>query len=472
MDLIEEFERFEEECSLFDVKIDNVPVWERVRKGVFDEIKQQSGAGQAYTSVDLDVNDQIEGAKLWAKNLFYRNPYLAPESDFLFVGHPRRKEQPDGYWWDLYCDPLHEHCSLDSVHFEMPYLLDHRSPAKTDSLRYLEFIHYSGTILRKLGLCNFALSTDERSRVEDIEMEVRRRFDTEVSLADRILRHLQNRRCRLGLYKRLLGRVDPAVAVVVVSYGNHLFVEACKQEGVPVVEVQHGVIHPYHLGYSFPGDRTKTVFPDYLLTWGEFWSDNMELPIPDERVIPVGYPHFEQSKNQYENFESRNQIIFISQGSIGKQLSKFALNVDRHSAIDHDVVYKLHPKEYDHWQEKYPWLVDADFEVIDSSEPPLYELFAESHAQVGVYSTAIYEGLAFDLDTYIYDCSESDVMDPLIREGSAKLVSSADELTPNVGETTYSFDSEYYFSSNAVENVCDALRHLAEEGKPYNVIPD
>jgi hypothetical protein len=30
------------------------------------------------------------------------------------------------------------------------------------------------------------------------------------------------------------------------------FVEACQAEGVPVVELQHGVVTNYHMGYSYP----------------------------------------------------------------------------------------------------------------------------------------------------------------------------------------------------------------------------
>ena len=91
-------------------------------------------------------------------------------------------------------------------------------------------------------------------------------------------------------------------------------------------------------------------------------------------------------------------------------------------------MYKLHPGEYDRWREAYPWLVDADIKVIDSSEPPLYELFARSSVQVGVASTAIYEGLTFDLETYIYDCQGWAVTKPLVADGAATLVASADEL--------------------------------------------
>jgi len=457
MNLISEFRRFELEFNLFEIRIDNVAIWERLRFGIYRDIQQENEQGQAHTSITLDSDDHLKGAKLWFKNIFYRNPFLTNKSGILFIGHPRRKQEPDGYWWDIYCDPIHEECTLESVHFEKPYLLDHRTPAKTESLRYLELIEYSGTIQRKLGLHNITLPADARNRLEEIERTIEQRFDTEVDLITRVIRELRNRRCRLWLYERLLDRVRPELAVVVISYGKETFIEACQSKGIPVVELQHGVIHSDHLGYSYPGNRTKETFPDYLLTWGEFWGEGIEFPIPDEKVIPVGYPYLEQRRGQYTNIESKDQILFISQGTIGEQLSKFAIKVDQHPEINYDVVYKLHPGEYDRWREEYPWLVDTDFEVIDGAEPPLYQLFAESSVQVGVGSTAIYEGLAFDLEAYVYDCSGSKVLQPLVAENSAEIVSSVEELASGLGTDIKKVNCDYYFAPDATDRMCNAL---------------
>jgi hypothetical protein len=461
---------FEDKYSLFDIEIDGIPIWERLRFGVYREIKRKSGGGQAHSSISLDTTDYLVGAKLWFRNLFFRNPYLEIDRDYLFVGHPRRKKQPDGYWWDIYCDPIHEEGSLDSVHFENPYLLRHKTPAKTKRLRYLEFITYTGTIQRKLGFCRVKVSNKKKGLLEKIERGIKEEFGVEVSLIEKTQRLLRNRRNRLWLYENLIEKINPSLVVVVVSYGKHLLIEACSKKGVPVVEIQHGVIYPSHLGYAFPNNREKKVFPDYLLTWGKFWGKSTELPIPSERVIPVGFPYLEKTKDKYKDIKSKEKILFISQGTIGADLSKFALKVSQHPDIDHQIVYKLHPGEYDRWKDNYPWLVNADIEVISSSEPPLYQLFAESTVQVGVGSTAIYEGLAFNLETYIYDCQENKVMSPLIKKESAKLISTCDELAALIGRKKYSFNKNYYFAQNALKKVTSKLKKLAVKGTQYSGI--
>lgn len=458
------FRTFESDLSLFDLRVDGSPVWERIRFKVWREITEQTGRGQAHTGIEKDASDYLRGGHLFAKNLLVKNPFLADEADVMYFGHPRRKKAPDGYWWDLYCDPIHEKCDFEYVHFESDHRLEHLSPAKTENLRYLDLINYGSTIQRLLGASGPAIPSWIDDRLAEAEAEIQNRFNAEVDLRSLVRRQLDHRRTKLWLYKRLLRRVDPDIVVVVVSYGNHNVIEVCKQEGIPVVELQHGVIHRNHLGYSFPEEASIELFPDYLLVWGNYWKTSAHLPIREDRVSSVGFPYMEQRKQDYAGVSSNNQILFISQGTIGAQLSRFACEVNAHPSVDHDVIYKLHPGEYDRWQDEYPWLVGTDFEIVDNSKPPLYKLFVESSVQIGVGSTAIYEGLCFDLETYVYDCPGSSVLEPLVDEGAAELVSSVEELASSLGTGKMTFNREYYFQSNATENACQALRWLAREG--------
>ncbi|WP_254761519.1 hypothetical protein [Natrinema marinum] len=464
-----DFEAFELEHSLFELRVDGVPIWERIRFHVHREIAEQNGTGQAHTGVGDDWRDYLRGAGLFLKNIVQKNPYLTAEHDILFWGHHRRKKRDDGYWWDIYCDPIHECSDYDYVHYEKPHMLEHRSPARTSNLRYLDLIEHGGTIQQLLGVNEPSIPKAERDRLEAAQDAIRDRFDADVDLVSMAKEALHVRRTTLPLYRWLLKRVDAELAVIVVSYCRETFIDACKEQNVPVVELQHGVIYDHHFGYSFRGPRTKETFPDYLLTFGDFWKESVEFPIPDDRVFPIGYPYLEQSIDKYDDVETKDQLLFISQGTIGEQLSKFALEVDRHSEIDHEIVYKLHPGEYDRWETEYPWLLETDIEVVDSSDRQLYKLFAESDAQIGVGSTAVYEGLAFGLQTYIYDCPGSEVLEPLVNEGSAKLVTSVEGFVSSLGREEGTFDREYYFALKATEQARNVIGHLADNGTPYEL---
>jgi hypothetical protein len=456
------------ESDLFEIKPQGIPIWEWMRSGVYRELLIKKGIfNEAQTSVEMNVSSYLKGGYLFLRNIVRRNPYFSGTSDFLFYGNPRRKLQSDGYWWDIYCDPIHTKCNLNYLQVESNYKLKHYRPARTENFAYLDFIHYTDFIKRQLGLVSVTLDAETKIVLDTAAEEFKNQFGIEIDFVSKAEYHLRLRKSRRPLYMRLLSRIDPELAVVICSYGKETFIECCKDQDIPVVELQHGIIREDHTGYSYPGNRIKEMFPDYLLTWGEFWGDRVEFPIPDKRVIPVGYPYLEQRRNKHTDVASNDQILLISQRSIGKELSKFALELEQHPHIDHDIVYKLHPGEYDYWEEEYPWLVDADFEVIDSSEPPLYELFAGSNIQVGVYSTAIYEGMVFNLKTFVYDCPGVGTLDSLIEEGAAELISSSDELVLGMSRENSTVDFEYFFESNATEEVCEVLSRLLSESQGW-----
>jgi hypothetical protein len=81
---------------------------------------------------------------------------------------------------------------------------------------------------------------------------------------------------------------------------------------------------------------------------------------------------------------------------------------------------------------------------------------------VGVGSTAVYEGLAFDLETYVYDCPGSKVLQPLVADKSAESVSSLKELIGKLGTGSGRFDRDWYFTPDATEQVCAVLDDLCD----------
>lgn len=449
----ERFLALESDLDPFSKRIDGVPFWERVRfdvhKGVLEEV---SGFENAHSSPVGFQRARLRKLATLVKHSIVRNPFLGDSPDIAFLGHPRRKQRDDGYWWDVYCDPIIERLDAPSLSLERPYHTIHYTPPKTESLRYLDPVIYGGSLRRKFAPPD-VLSDEDREYLSGLEAEFEEAFDAPVDIVDRVELDLVTRRCRRPLYRALFERLDPDLVVVVVSYVLETPIEVCKELSIPVAELQHGVINPYHIGYSYPGDREKRAFPDHLLTFGEFWGESVELPIPPERVHSVGYPYLE-STAPTDSGPVRDRAVIVSQGTIGTELSKFAVDLAEQGTFE-EVVYKLHPGEYDGWREAYPWLVDAPLDVRTDAD--LYELFATSRAQIGVYSTALYEGLYFDLDTYLVDLPGVSQLRPLLEYGAATLVDSPAELLDRAGSPNSSVGSGVFFEPDAVENTLEVL---------------
>jgi len=119
----------------------------------------------------------------------------------------------------------------------------------------------------------------------------------------------------------------------------------------------------------------------------------------------------------------------------------------------------------------YPWLINANIKILDDSKTSLYNLFSESEIQVGVASTAVYEGLAFGLKTYILDVPGSEYFQPLIDAGQALKVGSAEEFINHLSYSAKSItpDIDYIFARDGVrltlEFINGILKRLSSESK-------
>ncbi len=459
----EAFLELEADLDLFNWLIDDVPVWERIRFDVNKRILEATGLlGAAHERGSNGSTGAAVGDIL--RSISTHNPYFTPDADVLFFTHPRRKRLDDGKWWNVRCDPVIERLGCDIAVLESGREHGHRRPARTHQLRYLDPIERLADLRRRFA-ADWEFATRDAERIERLEAAIRERFEVDVDIDEMVAHSLSSRRQLRPSYEAILERVDPDVVVVTVSYGREraIQIEACKRQAVPVVELQHGVIDPYHVGYSFPGpSRRKWMFPDYLLVYGSFWRDAVEYPIPDERVLPVGYPFIESQQPTSEGAVEREQIVFVSQGTIGEQLSQFAAELADEPGFETDIVYKLHPAEVARYPESYPWLAAADVEVADGSDQSLYELFEASTAQVGVYSTAVYEGLRFGLRTYLFDLPGSIKLRALVDEDVATPVASVTDLVDaeRSARGTIPFDTSRIFEPTALEAVPRAIEQI------------
>lgn len=457
-DLCENFLEMEKDLELLGETVTGTHFWERVRFFVYKDLLKSLDISDETGVDDTGFSQYLSGISLLLRNAVEsnRNPFLASEADLLFYGKGRRKNLGDGLWWDIYIDPLLDGIESSSLCLERPYNLSHARPAKTERLRYTDLILYTGTLFQKLGVTP-SVTADESALLERIESEIDSRFGVAVPVERMVRNDLARRRVRLPLYRRIVRRIDPEIAFLTSSYnGRETFVEACQSEGVPVVELQHGVITPYHMGYSYPYSD-KHVFPDYFFSFGEYWSESVNLPLPDENIIPIGYPFLEKRVSDYDHITPTDQVVIISQPPYAESLSQFAVELSE-SELHETIVYKLHPKEYADWEERYPHLIDSKVEV-SAGEPPLYELFAESCVQIGVDSTALYEGLRFELETYVLDEAGSVQMEYLLSNKHATLIQSIEEyLTARkVDNNGSSVDSEFFFSQDSIQNFRNAV---------------
>ena len=447
----------EKKDGLFDYHVDGLHLYQHIRiwlyyeicnkLKIFDQIKQQKTLTR-YKEIKAILKHSLMQNDLWG----------IKESSIAFVENMRydSKEKQNIYTFPLLEEFKHSHCVIRRSYNDGEY-------RKIEG--YSKNRIYYDYYVAKRKLLRIALSKTNKSILFDSIAEVvcesmNNHLAVSIDLTRFISDYMISSYLSVQIALDFLGQVKPSLLIVVCSYVHSDIVHAAKNLKIPVIELQHGVIYPFHLGYSYPRSQLGTVdiFPDYFFTYGEYWNNIAPFPIKKKNIIATGFPYFERQvlKNRRISDES-NTLLFISQNTIGLELFKIAIDVAKRVTTQ-DVIFKLHPKQYHNWTESYSSLIEdgipSNLSVLGVESPPIYELFAISKIQIGVFSTAIYEGLGFGLKTIICMLPGWTYCENLIKKDYAKLARNSDEvieLIPSNRNT--SFSASKMFRRNSVENM-------------------
>jgi len=458
------FLSIEEELKLFDLEVSGVKIWQYIRVWTFNAILAESGIySKEPSKIKGNWRVLVKMVFYIIKNSLFRNAMIGRKKDLLIFTHPRRK-LINGKYWDIYTDFLIENCTLDLQAIEEFSEGTHFTPAKTKGLKYFDFPLGLSYFFRKFVKVN--ITKTEMLKLQNLIKRIENDFRVKIDIVSYINRQLKLRKGLSWVFGKILDVYQPKLILEVSYYTIVRMVlnKVSKERNIPTVELQHGLLNPYHMAYNFPKNISLEIFPDYYFTFGKYWEENTMLPLPSDRIFSVGYPYLENESKKYKKKVDSNKILFISQWTIGEELSKFACEFANKSS--YEVIYKLHPREYSDWERDYPCLKQKNIKVIDNDKTPFYKLFADSLAQVGVYSTSLYEGLMFGLKTFIVDLSGYENLEDIIQNGYAILIRNIEDLSrglTNFREKT--IDYEKLFKKNSIENQKNAINKILRSSK-------
>ncbi len=225
-------------------------------------------------------------------------------------------------------------------------------------------------------------------------------------------------------YRMLLRRKQVKRVILVVSYYNMPLVCAAKKLGIEVVEMQHGVISAYHLGYHFPYTQGD-CFPDKLLLFGDYWKEVAAYP----RRVKLGISGntFIAMPEEVSFDKERDTILVISQATIGEKLQTLILN-NREALEVYQIYFKLHPSEFNEMQRRYQGLMTMPNVSLIRTEQTVEQLQLRCMYQIGIYSTAIYEGIEKQCKTLLLEETGIEYMASLIQREIVKTVDYDDDI--------------------------------------------
>jgi hypothetical protein len=231
----------------------------------------------------------------------------------------------------------------------------------------------------------------------------------------------------------LVRSLKPSAVFVLCGYTRFVPLQrVLKRLGIPLIELQHGIIHTAHAGYSFDPAAPPDYTPDHMLVFGERFGQTLEACSPYWRGRwSVGGQPWLQERVQAtaQSAQPDGPVVVFTQPlePVRRQLQALLPELRRKLPRDIEIVLKPHPREPNADRDYKDAL--AEGVRLDSAGSDSYQLLARCRASVCVFSTLALEALAFPCRSFVL---RSELWPPEIREfvdsGVLESAATAEEL--------------------------------------------
>ncbi len=458
--------------GLLNKSVEGFRFWNYMRRDMLVSFNDEGAGVEPPFYKNLEKGDRSELTDKALKVLSSLNPFEynnLKKSDVLFLSHPRR-QNIDGKMVSIYTDFL-----ADRFENSLTYQRNGRFRYRKDSL-YTKNVIFGDTVNTRCYVYRHLVRVFDPKRYSRIREEIIAETEGPFKdlsenygyhpdigkFADRAAALFFFREYKKPVFKKLLDRICPKVIVEVVGQGFDalLFNEIAYERGIQTIELQHGAATSW-----YPDNVEIAQYPRWFYSFGEYWSRELKLPIPRENVVSMGFPYHDMTMEDYPEDKRKrdpDSIIFLSSRKYGKALSEVAAELKR-LRPSLNVLYKLHPLEVPGYRENYPLLDSSGVEVIADNKNSLYDLFSRCSMQVGVESTAVFEGMGFSLRTYIWDIPKAEPLKNLTKNGYALLFKDAGELASLIDENTGKnpdYDINDFWKQGSIDNIERGIRSL------------
>jgi hypothetical protein len=212
--------------------------------------------------------------------------------------------------------------------------------------------------------------------------------------------------CQLALYGQAMEKLAEAMIArnrpkaVFVLCGYQPFVpmqRAIRSAGIPLIELQHGVIQESHPGYVLGDGASCAHVPDHLIVFGERFAQIARNASAHwrGRITIGGHPWLRMKSQGVPPLAERGSIVVFSQADIPVRAALLEMTRALAGRLPSGLrmIVKPHPREADaseYWSELSALGVELAQPSSDS-----YALLRDCRVALCVHSTVAIEAIAF-----------------------------------------------------------------------------
>ncbi|MGE0635308.1 MAG: hypothetical protein AB7G44_00805 [Bacteroidia bacterium] len=418
----------EQENKLFDWQINNVFIWELLRYKIYSSVMIKAGGEDHSPFIKhrkiLSLKNIVEKTGRLINAIYY-NPFLDYAKSDILVFESSRKLRFNEQYIDPYTkfivDDLRKR-RFKVTQYQSSYSYDKLSE-RDFSIKHLDLIYFISLYISRFFKLKF--SDEETRQIKKIERTLNNEFDMSFDLIRLIRKEILIFKNTLFYFEAILKKKKPIEIYIVNFCDKTALICAAKRNNIKVIDIQHGLISSSDIIYHYPNIKEGSLkyFPDQFYIWSKIWKETCKIPIKESDIIVYGNRYLDaQSKKYLHVIKRTNQILIVSQPSLTKLIATAILNYTD-QLKDYQVLYKLHPAEYENAQ-SFPELNElkkiANISFVSKLEN-FYEKLAESKFVIGIYSTALIEAISFQCQVLLLDLPGVEMMKPFIDNKMVKM---------------------------------------------------
>ena len=459
---IENFLEFERKHKCNSIQAMGIPVWTLYRYEIHNTIKKHTVGREEGSQTPFSKKE------LWAMALNAIKPLPNKKVDVLFVADGRRNRNIDtGVYENIFFDEVSKR--FNSLLVEHPDNHTHLQPNGMDNVYFTDRVAFKTNLAVKLAN---KFNTKKKQAYTKAVIEsygkifdaIKDTFGTDIKeeLIDGFVERMYYFEITKVYCSKILDRVQPKLIMELCYYSMESFAYSAlgKERGIPTAEYAHGFAFPTLTPMQFNPEDNSQVLPDHELIYSRTQEAIVHLP-SQVKMHTVGFPFFEREREKYKSKypKEKNTICFISTEREGIHISKIAAELADKVGDKYRIIYKLHPKEFGFYKERYPWLLDKKVDIIDTLDNHIFRYLAESNITISTVSASVWESIGFGCGTILLDIGETGRnMEYLINGYGVPIVENAEQIIDILDNDQVVYvDPESIFEPNAMENICNFI---------------
>ncbi len=466
------FERLldiEEKFDLSDLYINGIWIYPIIKQNLFVYELSDNKSTIGHHRKQSLINKALSSLIWKVKNKSLK------KLDILIVdsSNSRRFNESTGFYESIYTDYLYEL-------FPDYNLLTYEKPGEAGKLHYSQVnvpLYYPDLEIMKALLK--AKLNKNRYNLKSIPKlkEIVDFIGTDENFYDFAAEKISRFFALKNNYSNLLEKTRPQILLLInaYNYSNMAFVYAAKLNNITTVELQHGFIRKDHPGYIYRQISSDKLFPDYILTYGNYFTDllqNKTKILENGQAISVGSVGLAKSSNNVAAKTSmpKDFILITSQWSIRDKLKDFVLSVSDKLGEGIKIVYKTHPLEQDTKSFYKEMIKKKNIILIDDSRTSSLELMRESFLHSTAYSTSFMEAHYLSKPTLLihvegYSHVVKDFVDNktiFMAKDPGDFINKVEEIKNNYDKIKRELNEQSgrFYAENPEQNVVDTINKL------------